>query len=82
MPYVTSIERLGIQKGRQEGLREGRLEATHEAIREALSTRFGPPPNEVAEAIQTVSDSAELRQWLRAAITSPSLLEFREAMGC
>ncbi|HAB16897.1 MAG TPA: hypothetical protein PLX89_00265 [Verrucomicrobiota bacterium] len=82
MPYVTSIERLGIQKGRQEDVREGRLEAAHEAIHEALATRFGPPPTEVAEAIQAVSDSAQLRQWLRAAITAPSLPEFRETMGC
>lgn len=26
MPYITSVERLGIEKGRQEGRQEGLLE--------------------------------------------------------
>ena len=32
MPYVNTIERLGIEKGRQEGQQEGRQEAEQRAL--------------------------------------------------
>ncbi|HRI12225.1 MAG TPA: Yae1 family protein [Verrucomicrobiota bacterium] len=93
MPYVTSIERLGIQKGRQEGLQEGRqegiqkgllvgrVEAAREDIQEALLARFGPLPAELIQAIEAVSERAQLRRWLRLAVTVPSLEAFQGAMS-
>ena len=35
MPYVNTIERLGIEKGRQEGRQEGHQEGLQEAKRNA-----------------------------------------------
>ena len=32
MPYVNTVERLGIEKGRQEGRQEGREEAEQRAL--------------------------------------------------
>ncbi|WP_404375912.1 hypothetical protein [Vreelandella aquamarina] len=32
MPYVNTIERLGIEKGRQEGLQEAKRNAAHKLI--------------------------------------------------
>ena len=40
MPYITSIERMGLERGRQEGLQQG--EAT--VLRRLLTQRFGPLP--------------------------------------
>lgn len=39
MPYVNTIERLGIEKGRLEGRQEGRLEGRQEAERLALESK-------------------------------------------
>ena len=36
MPYITSIERLGIEKGRQEGLLEGRQEGLQQGLQKGL----------------------------------------------
>lgn len=44
MPYITSIERLGIQKGIAQGLEQGIskgiLKKSHEAVMTVLTTRF------------------------------------------
>ena len=39
MPYITSIEQLGIEKGRQEGLRDGRQEGVR-AGRQEVALRI------------------------------------------
>jgi len=46
MPYVTSVERLAIQRGRrqgrEQGLEQGRLEGKIEGLERLLVKRFGP----------------------------------------
>jgi len=42
MPYVTSVERLAIQRGMQQGLEQGRLEGKIEGLERLLVKRFGP----------------------------------------
>ncbi len=58
MPYITSVERIGIQKGieqgLQQGLQQGMLEDAREMVLEALSFKFGVVPVEVAEAIKSI----------------------------
>ncbi|GAA5236832.1 hypothetical protein GCM10025795_50970 [Verticiella sediminum] len=77
--YVTSVERIGIEKGlaqglaqgrlegRQEGRQEGRGEGHHEGLRQALSSllerRFGPLPPAARERVQTASADT-LQIWL------------------
>ena len=36
MPYVTSVERMALAKGREEGRQEGRQEGLEEGAREGL----------------------------------------------
>ena len=36
MPYITSVERIGIEKGRREGLQEGRRDGLQDGLREGL----------------------------------------------
>ena len=81
MPYVTSIERLGIERGRQEGMQSGRVAAAREAVEEAVRIRFGPAPDPVAEALAEASDLDVLREWLRLAITAPSLAVLVEGIA-
>ena len=71
MPYITSLERLGLKRGRklgrEEGRKEGRTEGREEgrtegrkeghcdAILRQLSKRFGDLPDELTESIQQLS---------------------------
>lgn len=47
MPYITSVERLGHQRG----LKQGRLQTSREAVIEVLETRFGTVPESIIENV-------------------------------
>ena len=51
MPYVTTIERMGIEKGRV----EGRVEANEEIVRYFLDRQFGALNQETLSAINNLS---------------------------
>ncbi|TSH94531.1 DUF4351 domain-containing protein, partial [Verticiella sediminum] len=69
--YVTSVERIGIEKGlaqgrlegRQEGQREGRLLGMQQILLSLLERRFGPLPQAARERVQTASVDT-LQAWL------------------
>src|SRR5206468_5847783 len=56
MPYLTSFERRGIQKGREEGVVLG----LRRAVLSALQVRLGGVPDPIREAIEAVDDAARL----------------------
>ena len=62
MPYVTSVERIGIEKGLQQGLQQGRLEGKLEGeaalLLRLLTKRFGP----LDEATRNRLNNATLEQ--------------------
>ncbi|MGK7947100.1 MAG: transposase [Microcystaceae cyanobacterium] len=70
MPYVTSFERIA----RQEGI----VQNGREAILEVLEVRFSSFPNELAEKINQLEDTEQLKTLHREAITVGSLAEFQE----
>jgi len=66
MAYVTSIERLGEQRGkfegRQEGRLEGQLEGTATVLQTLIQRKFGELPSWARERIAQ-ADAPALRQW-------------------
>jgi hypothetical protein len=85
MPYVTNVERKGIERGRMEGRREGRMEGHLEMSREALlnilEARFGySPPPSVAELIGRIHDLSVLKTLLKKAVTASSPDEFKQIL--
>ena len=79
MPYVTSVERLGMQKGFEQGLQQG-LQIAREMLLEAVATRFGEVPEDVTAAVQRLEAVAPLRVLLRQALTCASLEAFQDAL--
>ena len=51
MPYVSSAERFGIEKGIEKGARRGRQEGEAALLRRQLARRFGPLPEWVDERL-------------------------------
>ena len=51
MPYVTSIERMGIEQGRKEGRKEGE----RSVILRQLTRRVGVVPERLTDRIQDLS---------------------------
>ncbi len=80
MPYVTSVERIGIEKGLQLGLQLGSLQEAREMVLEAIAARFGVAPEEVMQAVNAIESRETLRSLLRQAINCADLEAFREAL--
>uniref|UniRef100_UPI000AA2FF9B DUF4351 domain-containing protein n=1 Tax=Candidatus Thiosymbion oneisti TaxID=589554 RepID=UPI000AA2FF9B len=52
MPYVTSIERLAIQRGLQQGKLEGETEKAATILERLLVKRFGPLDEETRKRLE------------------------------
>lgn len=72
MPYITTIERMGLQQGRQEGLLQ--------SVLDALEARFGEVPYPLREQLLAVADTAELKRLHREAVLVPDLVTFERAL--
>ena len=62
MQYVTSVERIGIEKGRREGWQEGRQEGEAALLVRLLERRFGDLPDWVRDRVRS-ADCALLETW-------------------
>ncbi len=66
--YITSVERIGIAKGRV----EGRVEGESRLLKRLLERRFGPLPQWVSKQLECAKED-ELEIWGEAVLTAPSL---------
>ena len=73
MPYVTSVERIGIQKGS--------VRTAQEAVIDVLDLRFHDVPESTVEAVNAIEDTSFLRTLHRMAVTASSLEEWERALG-
>lgn len=84
MPYISSIERLamerGLNKGRAEGRSEGRSEGRADAVLDVLAARFERVPRPVRQSVRRIKDDARLSRLLRRAATARSLDAFQAAL--
>jgi hypothetical protein len=72
MPYVTSFERLGHERGVAEGI----IQQRREDVLEVLEVRFGEVPTEISQKINGIEDPALLKTLLREAIAIESVEQF------
>ena len=80
MPYLSSIERIGLQKGLEQGRQLGSVEEGQVMVLEAVSMRFGVVPEDVVHTVNAFTTRETLRALLRQAITVPDLAAFQEAL--
>ena len=76
MPYITSVERIGMEKGLQQGLQQG----FGEMILEALDERFGGVPSDISNAVDQIESRDTLKFLHRHAIRCASLEEFKQVL--
>jgi hypothetical protein len=89
MPYVTSAERIGIEKGRLEGRSEGMdlgmdkgmLFNAREMLLEALDEKFSSDtPADIKQQIQALNNKIMLKKLLRSTFRSKDIDDFRKTL--
>jgi hypothetical protein len=81
MPYITSAERIGIEKGRSEGRDEGMVFTAREMLLEALDEKFSAStPADIKKQIQALNNKIMLKRLHRSAIQSKDIEEFRKTL--
>lgn len=73
MPYITSVERHGIEKGR--------LRALREAVLDLLEARFKAVPGSLRDQIVAVEDAARLKELHHRAAIVSNIQEFSEGLN-
>jgi glycine/serine hydroxymethyltransferase len=81
MPYVTSAERIGIEKGRLEGMDKGQLNEAREMVLEALDTKFSSNvPADIHKLIKDLNNRLMLRKLHKSTIQSKDIDDFRKTL--
>ena len=76
MPYITSIERSGMERGLQQGLQEG----LQEGIAAALAAKFGTSGKRLMARVREIRDVEELRALLQAVLSVENLKGIRDRL--
>ena len=77
MPYITSMERRGIEKG----IEQGSLETFKENVITLLEVRLGQLPADLISTIQTLETKEVLRALIREAAITPSIQAFETVLA-
>jgi hypothetical protein len=76
MPYITSVERIGIEKGIEKGIERAR----RETLLDVLEARFGELPADLVQRVAAISVLEELRKLNVLAATAGTLEEFQDGV--
>ena len=76
MPYITSIEQIGWEKGEQIGL----VKSAKESIITVLETRFENVPTNIVEAINQINNIQSLKQLTKTAVLIDSWESFADLL--
>ncbi|NET55829.1 MAG: hypothetical protein F6K47_06565 [Symploca sp. SIO2E6] len=77
MPYITSVERIGIEKG----LQQGKIMNAQNNIVQILEVRFEDVTQELKQMIEKLDDLELLGELLTQAVKSPSLEAFESVVS-
>ncbi len=82
MPYVTSVERIGIKKGRQQGLEEGLQKGLQKGqttlLLKQLALKFGSAVDDTVRERIAAANTTELEHWGERILSANSLAEVFE----
>lgn len=82
MPYVSSIERIAMEKGKAVGIAEGKAEANANTLLILIAKKCGTAvPPELNDRIRSTTDPARLEEWINEGLDIGNLADFRRLVG-
>ena len=81
VPYVTSIERHGIEKGKIEGKIEGEIATWLASIELHLEHKFGEAGLALLPQIGTINDPQKLKELLKAILTAATVADVSKLLS-
>ena len=78
MPYVTSVERIGIEKGVQQGIPLGMLIEGREMLVDVLNERFGTISADLSKQLESIDSRENLKALFRQSLKIKTLKEFED----
>ncbi len=79
MPYISSVERIGLTKGLQQGLEQGRQQALRILLR-LMEGRFGSIPSSLQAQLQALS-VVQLEELVDTVLAADSLEQLAEYLA-
>lgn len=70
----------GIKQGIEQGIEQGIIQGLRDSIIEMLTTRFAAVPESTRTVLAQTDDPAQLKQWLRVAVTVDSIEDFERVV--
>ena len=84
MPYITTAERIGMEKGIQQGIQQGTqlgsLQTAREMLLDALEESLQGVSEETREIINSIEDRDVLKKLFRKSMRVQTEEEFREVL--
>ncbi len=74
MPYVTSVERIGIKKGIEQGIQQGVQQGTRDLLKRQLELKFGPLSPDILARLNEARHE-QLMRWSERILTAKTLAE-------
>lgn len=81
MPYITTAERIGMEKGIEEGKKKGEIKKAQCDVVDVLETRFEAVPRHLVKEIKGIEEIAVLSSLHRKAVLIKDLEEFTQIMN-
>lgn len=78
MPYISSVEKIGLERGLKQGMQQGMQQGLYDALVETLTVRFSSIPQNIIQTLQQLHSAEKLRDLHRKALTVGTLAEFAE----
>ncbi len=73
MVYVTSFERIGLEKGMAQGMAQGLAQGMARSVTQVLKARWGLVDSELSQRLEAIADAEKLSTLLDAALQADSL---------
>ncbi|MBI4742509.1 MAG: DUF4351 domain-containing protein, partial [Betaproteobacteria bacterium] len=70
--YITSVERIGIEKGIQQGMQQGMQQGEEKILTRQIQKRFGQLPRWAKEKIAQASED-QLEHWADSILDATTL---------